>query len=520
MQRALLARGAAFVVLLALLLALYFESWRSMQQVWNIPTYTHGYVIPAIAAWLAWRQRHALAGLQAGTGWLALAGIAGCGLLWLAGDLAGVNAARHFAIMGMAVLLVPLLFGWPIARRLLFPLGFLFFAVPFGEFLLPVMMEATAAVTIWLVGLCGVPIYREGLSFILPSGSWEVVEECSGQRYLIAALPLAALYAWLSFRRNRTRWLFVLFAMMVALLANWLRAWGIVMLGHLSDMRIATGVDHLIYGWGFFGVVMFLLFWLGSRWTEAPLPGSAAAGRVPHDIDGTDGGPAARNAGASRSISRVATTSIAGALVIAAWVGVSGHLQSRDSPALNLVSVTGRLSGFEVSGVEGGSGAAGVYAPGYGGARQALRLRSTQTDAFAWIGAYEHQGDAEEMIQHANSVRPRSMSEWRIVEQQAFAPSATRSPVAEYLLESQGERILVWRSYVVDGRSTASDSRAKLLTAWRVARGAGDRSMVLVLWTALGDGAASRTKAAARSRLEQALEGIVPELARADRGAS
>ena len=95
----------------------------------------------------------------------------------------------------------------------------------------------------------------------------------------MTALPLAALYAWLSFRRNRTRWLFVLFAMVVALLANWLRAWGIVMLGHLSGMTIATGVDHLVYGCGFFGVVMFLLFWLGSRWTEAPLPDSPAAGR-------------------------------------------------------------------------------------------------------------------------------------------------------------------------------------------------------------------------------------------------
>src|SRR5690606_21875579 len=257
--------------------------------------------------------------------------------------------------------------------------------------------------------------------------------------------------------------------MMVALLANWLRAWGIVMLGHLSDMRIATGVDHLIYGWGFFGVVMFLLFWLGSRWTEAPLRDSTGGDRGAAGIGGVDAGPSARNEGSSRNFPALATTSIAGALVIAAWAGLSGHLQSRDSPALELASLTGQLAEFSVTSAEIGPDGARSYEPGYRGARQALRLRSTQTDAFAWIGAYEHQGDAEEMIQHANSVRPRSMSEWRIVEQQAFAPSATESPVAEYILESQGERILVWRSYVVDGRSTASDSRAKLLTAWRVA---------------------------------------------------
>ncbi len=42
----------------------------------------------------------------------------------------------------------------------------------------------------------------------------------------------------------------------------------IVMIGHLSDNRLAVGVDHLIYGWVFFGVVMLLLFWIGSFWQE------------------------------------------------------------------------------------------------------------------------------------------------------------------------------------------------------------------------------------------------------------
>ena len=60
------------------------------------------------------------------------------------------------------------------------------------------------------------------------------------------------------------------------IVANWLRAYMIVMLGHLSNNRIAVGVDHMIYGWIFFGVVMLLLFWVGSLWQEAdaraPLP--------------------------------------------------------------------------------------------------------------------------------------------------------------------------------------------------------------------------------------------------------
>jgi EpsI family protein len=67
---------------------------------------------------------------------------------------------------------------------------------------------------------------------------------------------------------------------LVPVLANGLRAYMIVMIGHLSGMELATGVDHLIYGWLFFGLVMFVMFWIGSYWredTDTPAVDSARA---------------------------------------------------------------------------------------------------------------------------------------------------------------------------------------------------------------------------------------------------
>src|SRR5205823_2344152 len=61
----------------------------------------------------------------------------------------------------------------------------------------------------------------------------------------------------------------------------------IVMIGHLSGMELATGVDHIIYGWLFFGLVMFIMFWVGSFWredTDAPATRAATqanAARIP-----------------------------------------------------------------------------------------------------------------------------------------------------------------------------------------------------------------------------------------------
>ena len=86
-----------------------------------------------------------------------------------------------------------------------------------------------------------------------------------------------------AYRSARRRALFVVASILVPIVANWLRAYMIVMIGHLSNNKLAVGVDHLIYGWLFFGVVMLLLFWVGSFWQESP----AQTPTIAHDSLGT-----------------------------------------------------------------------------------------------------------------------------------------------------------------------------------------------------------------------------------------
>ncbi len=102
-----------------------------------------------------------------------------------------------------------------------------------------------------------------------------MVEGCSGLRYLIASITLGVLYAYLTYRSWKRRLLFSIAAMIVPIFANSGRAYMIVMIAHLSDMKLALGVDHYIYGWVFFGIVMLLLFWIGSFWREDDQPESA-----------------------------------------------------------------------------------------------------------------------------------------------------------------------------------------------------------------------------------------------------
>ena len=82
--------------------------------------------------------------------------------------------------------------GTAMLRALAFPLSFMFFAIPFGEFLMPQLIDWTADFTIAALRLTGIPVYREANSFVIPSGHWSVVEACSGIRYLIAIHWLGA----------------------------------------------------------------------------------------------------------------------------------------------------------------------------------------------------------------------------------------------------------------------------------------------------------------------------------------
>ena len=131
-----------------------------------------------------------------------------------------------------------------------FPLLFLFFAVPFGEALVPKLMDWTADFTVAAVKLSGVPVYREGTHFVIPSGQWSVIEACSGIKFLIASLMGGSLYAWLLYRSPGRRLAFIGASIVVPLLANWLRAYTIVMVGHLSNNRLMTNDDHIVFRLG------------------------------------------------------------------------------------------------------------------------------------------------------------------------------------------------------------------------------------------------------------------------------
>src|SRR5439155_26499989 len=269
--------GVALLLLLSAILLLYRDSALGMVAVWlRSDTFAHGILVFPISLWLIWRRRAELAAVPPEPTFWALLPLAAIGVAWLAGDVATVNVVSEFAFVALLAAATLAVLGIPATRVIMFPLAFMLFAVPTGEFLLPQLMEWTADFTVLALRLSGIPVYREGFDFVIPSGNWSVAEACSGVRYLIASFMVGTLFAYLNFRSMRRRLLFIAVSIVVPIVANWVRAYLIVMLGHLSGNKIAVGVDHLIYGWLFFGFVIMLMFWIGSRWSEPQSAGSLA----------------------------------------------------------------------------------------------------------------------------------------------------------------------------------------------------------------------------------------------------
>ncbi len=485
---------AACVLLQAVILVTYWHSAWTMAATWaRSETYAHGFVVPLISLWLVWRQRAKLAPLVPRPGSLAWLLMVGAALLWLAGDLVAVNAATQLALVSLIVLAVPAVLGWQVTRALAFPLGFLFFAVPIGDFMLPRLMEWTADFTVMAVRASGIPVYREGLQFVIPSGRWSVVEACSGIRYLIASVTVGSLFAYISYHSMRKRLVFVGIAIVVPLVANWVRAYLIVMLGHLSGNAIATGVDHLIYGWAFFGLVIGVMFLIGARWTDT----APQTPQVPAHV-------------VAPRVARVASSSLWSGWVLALVAVLVPHgVQAMMS--LGTQSAPVQLVSPQPSAPwRATAQAPSTWVPAFQKASASLDMGLTDggnEPVGMHISYYRQQDYERKLVSSANALVRSDDEAWARVMHGAGSarlqgqPLQVETAVLRQLvpgMSGEGARLLAWRFYWVNGAFTSSDYAGKLQGALGRITGWGDDGANIVIYTTLPDGQDSEQLAAAR----------------------
>ncbi|MCC2975609.1 exosortase A [Sphingomonas sp. PL-96] len=235
---------------------------------WKSTTYSHCLFVPPILAWLVWQRRAELAQLVPQAWRPGLLPVAMGGFLWLLGDAAAVALFRHAGLVTMLAGAVIALLGPNVARGLAFPLGYMAFLVPFGDFLEAPLQAVTVRQTMALLHLLGVPAMVDGVLITIPNGYFEVAEACSGTKFVIAMAAYGVLVANVCFVRWRRRAAFLGMALVVPVLANGIRAAGTIYAAHLTSVEAATGFDHIVYGWVFFALVMAAVMAVGWRWFD------------------------------------------------------------------------------------------------------------------------------------------------------------------------------------------------------------------------------------------------------------
>lgn len=265
---------AGLAVGLAAWALLFFPECQAAIGVWrSSDTYGHCFLILPMALYLAWDRREALAGITPQP-ILALAPLAlPIAAAWFAAERLGIMEGRQLAALAALELLFLCVLGLRLFRVLLAPLLFLVFLVPFGAFATPLLQDITAAFVIGGLNLLGIPNYATDLTIEISAGTFYVAEACAGLRFLIAAMAFGVFYALLNYRSPGRRALFMAASIIVPVIANGLRALGIVLLGAILGSAEAAAADHIIYGWIFFSFVMLLLVAGGMPFREAP-PGS------------------------------------------------------------------------------------------------------------------------------------------------------------------------------------------------------------------------------------------------------
>ena len=263
-------------ILTILFIAAYYVPLKSMVNIWwGNDDYSYGFLIPAASAYLLWEKRKTLAEIPIRSDWWIIPLLVFFILISIYGILGSSGNVSMPSIPILILLFTGFCFGAGTVKRLILPLGFLFFMVPvpavieryIGLHLKAVSSELGGA----FIGLFNIPVHVSGNIIDLGVTQLQVVDACSGLRYIFPLFGLGILYAYF-FEKVFWKRLFCVFATIpLGVLLNALRIGVTGILTEMFGPEVSEGFFHDFSGWILF-VVAFIMLFLISRLIKVILP--------------------------------------------------------------------------------------------------------------------------------------------------------------------------------------------------------------------------------------------------------
>jgi EpsI family protein len=218
------------------------------------------------------------------------------------------------------------------------------------------------------------------------------------------------------------------------------------MIGHTSNMELATGVDHLVYGWAFFGLVMFLMFWVGSYWRDDHLAPHAA--------------PAAAAHAAPARLGAIVAAVVATCALWPAFALFNDKANQNPAP----VALAALPVGWSAA------PAFNAWSPNFMTPDARINAHYAQPATGRPVGLnvlyYRNQSNSKGLISSVNTMADEQAPHHQVGSGLRTEQLGTRQlMVREARMNGPEGRFLVWYWYWIDGRHTTSDIAGKLMQA-------------------------------------------------------
>lgn len=241
--------------------------WDGLVRMWGwwfeAPEYSHGLLIPPIAAFLLWQQKDRLERIPFTGTWAGVVLVLSGGALLVLGQLGTVYTVVQYAYVITLYGLILSLVGWIAFRLIAIPMLILLFMIPLPQFVLANLSTKlqllSSQIGVAVMRLFDISVYLEGNVIDLGGYKLQVAEACSGLRYLFPLMTLGFLMAYFYKGALWKRIVLFMSSIPITVLMNSLRVGTIGFMVEHWGIGMAEGFLHEFQGWMVFMVSVALM---------------------------------------------------------------------------------------------------------------------------------------------------------------------------------------------------------------------------------------------------------------------
>ena len=249
---------------LAVLVGFFYDSLFYMVKIWNgKEEYGHGFLIPPLVGFFIWQKKEQIANVKFENNWNGLLIVFLGLLLYIAGKLSTLYIIIQYAFVIIVIGLAFSYVGKKAFKIIALPLVMLFFMIPLPDFLYQNLSAQLQLVSTYIgvlvIRLMDISVFVEGNVIDLGVYKLQVVEACSGLRYLFPLMTLGFISAYIFDQALWKKSIIFLSTIPITVFMNSFRIGVIGIMVEYWGQSMAEGFLHDFEGWIVFMSCMGLL---------------------------------------------------------------------------------------------------------------------------------------------------------------------------------------------------------------------------------------------------------------------